>query len=101
LLDVKVGDHQASVDTGIGAAGTGDRCRGAQQCSQGLLDDLLHRGIMRLHLPTMEASPPITESHKVPHRLLIYSDNKDNIGTMMDNFYFICCLGCKNVVYVV
>ena len=67
LLGVKVRHHQAGIDTGIGTASS---CYGRghpQQRSHRLLDDLLHRGVVGLHLPSVEGGTPVTQSHEIPH----------------------------------
>ena len=67
LCGVEVGDHQAGINTSVGAARTSDGSRYPQERSHSLLDALLHRAVMGLNLPSMELLAPIAESDKVSH----------------------------------
>ena len=71
LLDVKVGNHESRIDTSVGAASACDGRGDPQERSQGLLKYLLHRGVVGLHLPSVEVSPSKTQSDKIPHLTLV------------------------------
>ena len=66
-VDIEVRHHHASVDTSVGAPGTGDGHRVAQYCGHGLLDGLLHTVVVGLYLPSVEACSTIAQSHEVTH----------------------------------
>lgn len=84
LLGVEVGDHEAGVNACVGAACSRDGCGDAQQCCQCLLDGLLHRGVMGLHLPAVERRAPIAQFHEITHCCLWLVSRK---GAKPLNFY--------------
>ena len=73
LLGVKVGDHQAGIDAGVGAARARHGRGRLKQRRHRLLDDLLHRGVLGLHLPPVVAGAPEPQFHKIPHCDLVFS----------------------------
>ena len=67
LLGVEMSHHQSGIYSGIGAACPRHRRGHTQQRGHRLLDGLLHRRVLGLHLPPMVACPPITQPDKVSH----------------------------------